>query len=186
MVYDLTAVKRVITGHDSQGQSTPLIIDDATMMPFAPGAESKIARIWTTKETPVNNDDQKTDFKDVIPERFGLFQPNGSHICIIDTPPGGRSITHRTSSIDYTILISGSLTLLLDTDEHSSPDAGTTIDIPGSIIVQRGTMHTWVNRSTTEWARCVAVAIDAKPVEVEVENDGSKEIKLLHEDVDGL
>ncbi|KAF8308048.1 hypothetical protein DL93DRAFT_2087458 [Clavulina sp. PMI_390] len=177
----LPVPKRVITGHNAQGQSTAIIVEDAPTGPFMPGSETKIARLWTTKETPANNDDQKTDFKDVIPERFGLVQPNGSQACIIDTPPGGGSPTHRTSSIDYIILISGTLTLLLDTDDRSSPDAGTTLSVPGSIFVQRGTKHTWMNRSTTEWVRFVAVMIDAKPVDVE--KDG-KEVEALREGFD--
>ncbi|KAF8308050.1 hypothetical protein DL93DRAFT_2087463 [Clavulina sp. PMI_390] len=184
MEYNLPAVKRVVTGHNEQGQSTPIIVDDTLMSAAGPANPTKLARFWMTKETPVDNDDQKTDFKAVAPARFGLIQPNGSHAVIMDLPPGRRGPTHRTSSIDYMILISGSLTLLLDTDAHSSsPDVGTTIDVPGSVIVQRGTMHTWVNRSTTEWARCIAIIIDAKAVELEVDGDGNgEEVNVLHEE----
>ncbi|KAF8308047.1 hypothetical protein DL93DRAFT_2087456 [Clavulina sp. PMI_390] len=182
MDYNLPTIKRVITGHDTQAQSTPIFIDEAVMKPIIPGSDTQIGRIWTTKQTPANNDDQKTDFKEVIPERFGLVQPNGSQMCIVDTPPGGRSPIHRTSSLDYVILISGSLTLLLDTDGHSSsPEVGTTLSIPGSIVVQRGTQHAWENRSTTEWSRHIAVMIDAKEVEIEVEKDGQKHAEVLKE-----
>ncbi|KAF8308051.1 hypothetical protein DL93DRAFT_2100961 [Clavulina sp. PMI_390] len=196
MDHNLPDVKRVVTGHNAQGQSTPIIVDDALMGP-TPGSENpaKFARLWMTKETPASNDDQKTDFKDVMPERLGFIQPSGSHAFIIDMPPGRRGPTHRTSSIDYIILskevkavdflLSGSVTLLLDSDEHSSsPDAGTTVSVPGSIIVQRGTKHTWENRSTTEWARFVTVVLDAKPVELEVDKDGKKEVDVLKEGFD--
>jgi mannose-6-phosphate isomerase-like protein (cupin superfamily) len=43
-----------------------------------------------------------------------------------------------------------------------------TISEPGSVTVQRGTLHRWENRGK-EWVRFVAVMIDAKPVEVEVD-----------------
>ncbi|KAF8308045.1 hypothetical protein DL93DRAFT_2087451 [Clavulina sp. PMI_390] len=151
MDYNLPIVKRVITGHNARAQSTPIIFDDIVMESFIPGSDTKLGRVWTTKETPANNDDQKTDLKEFVPERLGLVQPNGSQICILDTPPGWRSSIHRTSSIDYIILVSGAITLLLDTDDHSSsPDVGTTISVPGSIIVQRGTRHMWENRSKAE------------------------------------
>ncbi|KAF8308035.1 hypothetical protein DL93DRAFT_2159258 [Clavulina sp. PMI_390] len=179
--YDFPPVKRVITGHDEQGQSTTLIVEDAIMEPFIPGSDdpTKLTRFWMTRETPANNDDQKTDFKNVIPERFGFIQPNGSQACMVDLPPRARYPNHRTSSIDYVILISGAVTLFLDTDE---PGKGTTIDVPGSVVVQRGTHHSWENPSTTEWARYVAVMIDAKPVEVEVEKEGGrKEVEVLKE-----
>ncbi|KAF8308043.1 hypothetical protein DL93DRAFT_2171391 [Clavulina sp. PMI_390] len=178
--YNLPVAKRVITGHNDQGQSTAIVVEDAVMQQFVPGSDTKLTRYWMTKETPASNDDQKTDFKEVIPQRFGLVQPNGSQACMIDLPPGRRSPNHRTSSIDYVILISGSLTLFLDTD--SQEDAtGTTISVPGSIVVQRGTRHWWINPSETEWARYVAIMIDAKPVELEVEKDGKKEAEVLEE-----
>ena len=41
---------------------------------------------------------------------------------------------------------------------------------PGDIIVQRGTLHSWENRSK-EWSRFVCVMIDAKPVEIK-DSDG--------------
>ncbi|KAF8308052.1 hypothetical protein DL93DRAFT_2087466 [Clavulina sp. PMI_390] len=184
MEHDLALVKRVVTGHNEHGQSTALIVEDTPMGAFVPGSDdpTKLARIWLTKETPTNNDDQKTDFKEILPERFGYIQPNGSQASIVDIPPGGKSPSHRTSSIDYIILISGSLTLLLDTGaDPSYPNGGTTIDVPGSIIVQRGTRHAWENRSTTEWTRFVGVMIDAKPVEIYIEKDGKKGTEMLQE-----
>ena len=47
--------------------------------------------------------------------------------------------------------------------------------------MQRGTQHWWKNPSETEWVRYVAIMIDAKPVEVEVEKDGKKEVEVLKE-----
>jgi hypothetical protein len=36
----------------------------------------------------------------------------------------------------------------------------------GDILIQRGNLHEWHNRSS-EWARWVAVVVDAKPMVVE-------------------
>jgi quercetin dioxygenase-like cupin family protein len=38
-----------------------------------------------------------------------------------------------------------------------------TVTEPGSVVVQRGTLHRWENRGDT-WLKFVAVMIDAKPV----------------------
>lgn len=46
---------------------------------------------------------------------------------------------HRTVSLDYGVLISGELECLLDSGETRSVH-------PGDVVVQRGTMHQWVNR----------------------------------------
>ena len=46
---------------------------------------------------------------------------------------------HRTETIDYAIVLSGEITMLLD-DEDVVVDAG-------DILVQCGTNHAWSNRS---------------------------------------
>ena len=49
---------------------------------------------------------------------------------------------------------------------------------PGSIVVQRGTLHRWQNRSK-DWTQYVCVMIDAKPAELS-DKDGNK--KTLKEE----
>ena len=44
---------------------------------------------------------------------------------------------HKTKTIDYIILLSGDVTLLLDEDEVRLK--------PFNVVVQRGTNHAWVN-----------------------------------------
>ena len=63
---------------------------------------------------------------------------------------------HRTDSIDYAVVLSGEIDMELD-DQVVSLRAG-------DVLVQRGTIHNWVNRGTVP---CVVafVLIDAKPVE---------------------
>jgi len=60
---------------------------------------------------------------------------------------------HKTDSIDYLVVISGEMTMAM---EH-----GETLLRPGDCIVQRGTNHAWINRSS---APCLiaAILIDAK------------------------
>jgi len=62
---------------------------------------------------------------------------------------------HTTRTVDYVILLSGRVTLLLDKGEVELK--------PFDVVVQRGTNHGWVNRGT-EPALFAAVLIDAKPL----------------------
>jgi uncharacterized cupin superfamily protein len=60
---------------------------------------------------------------------------------------------HKTRTIDYVVLLSGEVTLLLDKGE---------VDLkPFDVVVQRGTSHAWVNKGK-EPALIAAVRIDAK------------------------
>jgi uncharacterized cupin superfamily protein len=60
---------------------------------------------------------------------------------------------HKTRTIDYVVLLSGEVTLLLDKGE---------VDLkPFDVVVQRGTSHAWVNKGK-EPALIAAVLIDAK------------------------
>jgi quercetin dioxygenase-like cupin family protein len=46
---------------------------------------------------------------------------------------------HRTASLDYAIVLSGEIWLVLDADER--------LMNPGDVVVQRGTAHSWSNKS---------------------------------------
>ena len=62
---------------------------------------------------------------------------------------------HKTRTVDYIILLSGELDLLLDNGEvHLKPF---------DVVVQRGTNHGWINRGT-EKAIIASVLIDAEQV----------------------
>ena len=66
---------------------------------------------------------------------------------------------HRTQSLDYGIVIEGSVEMLLD-------DGSSTLLQRGDIAVQRATMHAWRNPSETEWTRMVFVLQDCKAFEI--------------------
>ena len=61
---------------------------------------------------------------------------------------------HRTSSIDYGVVLAGEIELELE-------DGIKTIVGPHSIIVQRGTNHKWRNPSQSSFARVAFVLIEA-------------------------
>ena len=62
---------------------------------------------------------------------------------------------HKTRTIDYVVLLSGEVTLLLDKGEVALK--------PFDVVARRGTNHAWVNKGK-EPALIAAVLIDAKEV----------------------
>ena len=66
-----------------------------------------------------------------------------------------QSRNHRTDSIDYTIIMSGEIDMEMD---------GTMIHLKaGDVLVQRGTIHNWINNGSEPCVIAFAL-IDAKPV----------------------
>ena len=77
---------------------------------------------------------------------------------VIEYAPGVAPRNHRTNSIDFGVVMSGEIDMTLD-DEVVHLKAG-------DVLVQRGTIHNWINRGAVP---CVIafVLIDARPVEHE-------------------
>ena len=62
-------------------------------------------------------------------------------------------LMHRTESIDYGVVISGEMTLVLDKGEALLRE--------GDVVVQRGTNHAWANRSGKP-CRMLFVLVDGR------------------------
>jgi len=60
---------------------------------------------------------------------------------------------HRTETIDYAIVLSGEITMLLDDEE--------VLLKAGDVLIQCGTNHAWSNRSN-EMAEVAFILIDGK------------------------
>ena len=150
----LPPVRRVVTGHDGAGKA--IVISDATFASIPnPAGTARFTLVWTTQGTPVDNDDAA----DGREREADLTLPGGSVIRVVDMLPGTTAPMHRTSSLDYGIVISGSIELILD-------DQSATLVGPGGIVIQRGTIHSWRNPSADETARVVFVLLDATPATV--------------------
>ncbi len=145
-------VRRVVTGHDDHGRAT-VIIDEITsnVMSPRPGAEYSV--IWSTEDFPLSNDGSA----DPSHKKIGTTIQNGTVFRIVSFAPGVAPRNHRTDSIDYAVVMSGEIDMDLDT--------GSVHLKAGDVLVQRGTIHNWVNRGT---APCVIAftLIAAKPVTV--------------------
>ena len=144
-------VRRVITGHDDRGKAVVKIDEVARhLVTGRPGATA--CNIWTTEGFPVDNDGAE----DAGQRKAGTTLPRGTIFRMIEFAPGVAARNHRTDSIDYITVISGEIDMELD---------DSTVHLKaGDVMVQRGTIHNWINRGT---APCVltVVLIDAKSVE---------------------
>jgi quercetin dioxygenase-like cupin family protein len=67
-------------------------------------------------------------------------ETDGTVFRIVQYSPGVTPRHHRTSSVDYAVVLSGSIELELD---NATVRLG-----PGDVLVQRGTIHNWANSGT--------------------------------------
>jgi quercetin dioxygenase-like cupin family protein len=82
----------------------------------------------------------------------------GTVFRVVKFNPGVAPRNHRTDSIDYGVVISGELDMELD-------DGAVVHLKAGDCIVQRGTIHNWVNKGA-EPCLIAFILIWAKPVEI--------------------
>lgn len=143
--------RRIVTGHDDQGQSVIRAIDTLTPRLIDSG-DAAFQLVWATPTVPVDLND---GMDGMLPA--GKTLHGGSVIRIVDMLPGRASPLHRSWSIDYGIVLSGDLELELD-------DGSVTTLSAGDIVVQRATNHLWRNPSPDQVCRIVFILIEAKPV----------------------
>ncbi|HEY1233659.1 MAG TPA: cupin domain-containing protein [Candidatus Binatia bacterium] len=144
-------LRRVVTGHDGNGRAVVKIDEiSKNLVSARPGSTACV--VWTTESFPVDN----TGETDEGLRKTGTTLSNGTVFRVVEFAPGVAPRVHRTDSIDYAVVISGEIDMELD-DSVVHLKAG-------DVLVQRGTIHNWINRGS---APCVIafVLIDAKPVE---------------------
>ena len=143
-------LRRVITGHDANGKAT-VIIDEMAKNITSGRPNQAAVVVWTTDTSPASNDG---DF-DGSTRKTGTTYPGGSVFRVVEFSPGVAPRNHRTDSIDYAVVMSGEIDMDLD---------GTVVRLKaGDVLVQRGTIHNWINRGTEPCVIAFAL-IDAKPV----------------------
>jgi mannose-6-phosphate isomerase-like protein (cupin superfamily) len=175
----LQKVRRVVTGHNAAGKAVIMIDDHApnvTAIKGWPGLG--VTEIWVTDEMPVNNAGS-TD-RSLRPMRHDPTR-SGTIFRLVEIPPESADskidagatfgqlgssnkpsaadsakhpTMHKTSSIDYLVVVSGSMHMMMEEGEvelHA-----------GDMVVQRGTNHAWINRSGKP-CLLAAVLIDATP-----------------------
>ena len=172
-------VRRVLTGHDSEGSST-IIADgqapNVKEMASMPGLA--LTDLWETTSAPASN----AGHSDAAARPVRLEPPkNGTVLRVVEFPPDARwrnsadahagfksigaahvvdkssadAMMHRTSTVDYAIVLKGEI--------HAVMERGETLLRAGDILVQRGTNHSWSVRGN-EPAIVAFVLVSAKPL----------------------
>jgi mannose-6-phosphate isomerase-like protein (cupin superfamily) len=157
-------VRRVVTGHDASGKA--VFVSDGAVAPVVPDLlpGNEFHRLWGADTTPRFPDDgaQPADgqyFPPVGGFRFGFFTipPDGGagvppdldfEAAMADLEaklPGLAGHMepedpgmHTTATIDFEVVLQGSVTLELD-------DGAKVTLAPGDTVVQNGTRHRWSN-----------------------------------------
>jgi quercetin dioxygenase-like cupin family protein len=142
-------LRRVVTGHDPEGKAIVLSDEVATGTSMRSGVSAVVA--WTSEGFPVGNDGDADEGR----RKTGTTHANGTVFRVIEFAPGNAGRNHRTDSIDYACVLSGEIDMDID---------GAEVHLrAGDVIVQRGTIHNWINRGSEP---CVIafVLIAAHPV----------------------
>jgi len=158
-------IRRIVTGHDASGAAIVVSDSEATNIlqrPSRPGVT--LTNFWLADGTPAEYDGATetcagpfvlhppasgsvfrcVEFEPEDPEVIktldgrAAFAEMGAAENIVE---GARHpFMHRTNSVDYAVILSGEITMLLDDSE--------VLVRAGDVVVQRGTNHAWSNRGT--------------------------------------
>jgi mannose-6-phosphate isomerase-like protein (cupin superfamily) len=159
---DIRPIRRVVTGHDARGRAVVVMDGPAASVlhrPTRPGVA--LTDLWATSDTPSARVDGDPVDRPVVlhPPRGGTvfrlvqFDPEdpealagadgaaafaamGAAGAIVAS--ARHPYMHRTDTVDYAVVLEGSITMLLD-DEDVELSAG-------DVVIQNGTNHAWANR----------------------------------------
>lgn len=171
-------IRRVITAHDPNGKA--YFASDDILTPYdpntspvfsVPGPESGfgVVQIHRSRGFPVDNQRPLTEpHKTLVP----LADTKGPSCRILDLPPAESGWFHRTLSLDYAVILKGTVGFVTDGGEEK-------ILKEHDVIVCRGTNHEWVNRGK-DVARMFVVVVPSQPV---VTADGTKLEKTAAGDI---
>jgi hypothetical protein len=174
-------VRRIVTAQNQSGKSIILSDGPAPNSASPPGVPQLVNTVlWVTNCCPASN----RGSEDASPKgrRLGIEPPShGSIFRIVDFPPdqvfegidvrnmmeeiGGAHVVdrgnprhamfHKTNTVDYALVLEGEIWAMLD--------EGETLMRAGDVLIQRGTNHSWSNRSG-ENCRIAFILVDAEPV----------------------
>ena len=169
-------IRRVVTGLDANDKAIALF---DSVLPLAPGKSGNPAtNLWITDSSPPGFSSKE----DSATKPIGLTPPdNGTVIRVVEFPPlssdaeakmdpnlmmkvvGDHAPTrglpvkhplmHRTRTVDYAIIMSGEMDMMLD-------DAMVHVKA-GDVVIQQATNHAWFNRGA-EPCRVIFVLMDSK------------------------
>ena len=149
-------VRRVVTGHDRANTAKVIIDGFADNVKSSAPTSASIA-VWASDTMPIEMPiGEAGQIEDAGGRKLPTQPPpNGTRFIVMEFDPGAEGMMHRTETIDYISCLEGEIDM--DMDDSSVKLRA------GDVMVQRGTNHAWVNRSTTR-ARLSIVLIDARPL----------------------
>ena len=170
-------IRRVVTGHDENGVATVIMDSEATSIlqrPNRPGVT--LTNLWQSDKSPADIERRY----DPVTGPLILHPPrNGSVFRIVQFDPedpkqlasldgkaafaemgaaaniveGARHpFMHRTDSLDYAVVLTGQIYMVMDEDEYLLK--------AGDVVIQQGTNHAWSNRGS-ESCQIAFILIDA-------------------------
>src|SRR5690348_1208926 len=171
----LQDIRRVVTVHDASGKAV-VQVDSLTPHKHAVPDGPVSHGMWRTEHVPTT----AIGAADRFVGQQGIAPPNGGTVfTIVDFPPGEppagtdnmtmqrrlgpehssakacpprHPFMHRTRTVDYGIILSGEIDMLLDEAElHLKA---------GDVVIQQATNHAWVNRGK-EPCRIAFILVDA-------------------------
>jgi quercetin dioxygenase-like cupin family protein len=128
--------RRIVTGHDDAGRS--VVLSDAPTPKTLDIGSAMFHELWATSAVPVPIDANEPE-----PTTRPLRTPpdaGGVLVRFTEMAPGAAAPMHRTETVDVGIVLDGETWLILDDGSETRMSAG-------DIAVQRGTNHSWENRS---------------------------------------
>lgn len=172
----MTPIRRIVTGHDSQGRS--IFVEDGVspaekVVPGRPGY--RVTNLWRTLAGG------RVDAADSIEQHEGVLPPKGGTVFrIIEWPAEDQSPEamrtrleqtfqaiypdaahqphsnrhpgmHQTQTVDYALVLEGEIVAIMDEGEK--------VMHAGDVLIQRGTVHAWANRSGRP-ARAAFILVD--------------------------
>lgn len=150
-------VRRVVTGHDEKGKS--VVLSDGSPPQHHPMRGRSVGadffEIWnSSRPVPALT---SVEAREPNEREFTIMPVSGHLLRLIDIYPpqdgGKRTVMHRTKTLDYVVVIEGEVVLILDDSEVTLRKS--------DVVVQRGTVHAWENRSEKA-ARLAYFHIDAE------------------------
>lgn len=170
-------IRRVVTGHDENGVAKVIMDSEATCIlqrPNRPGVT--LTNLWQNEKTPAQMErhDDPVDGPLILhpPENGAIFrivQFDPEDPEVLKTLDGAAAFAemgaganvvqgarhpfmHRTDSLDYAVILTGEIYMMMDEDE--------VLLKAGDTVVQQGTNHAWSNRGT-EPCQIAFILIDA-------------------------
>jgi hypothetical protein len=188
MDQNLRKSSRYITGLDAQGSSIVLASPD---LKYHDRGGYTITRLYQHQKIPINiqddrdleyyqsNEEESLIHDEKSSKSFKLVNPAGANFVQGDMGPLSYSAWHRTASVDFVTVVEGDLVLMIGEDDHDctkihlkqgvsnfSKKALNISDCLQDSVIQRGSLHKWMNPSNERPARWVATLLACESFKV--------------------